>query len=89
MTEDDVNPFDEMLRTIAEWHNYHKKSSPGTTARLKKRFEQYNKDYLTKIIEYNRTKRPFYLNRANAILEEAQKEFNRFKRLEFLATLSK
>jgi hypothetical protein len=89
MTENDVTPFDEILRTIAEWHNYHKKTSPGTTSRLRKKFEQYNKDYLSKMIEYNRTKRSFYLNRANATLEEAQKEFNRFKRLEFLATLSK
>jgi hypothetical protein len=89
MTENDVNLFDEMLRTIAEWHNYHKKTSPGTTARLRKRFEQYNKDYLSKMIEYHRTQRLSYLDKANAILAEAQKEFNRFKRLEFLATLSK
>lgn len=89
MTQEPVNPFDAMLQQIAEWHNYHKKTSPGTTARLKKRFEQYNKDYLAKMIEYNRTNRPFYLNRANAVLEAAQKEFNQFKRLEFLATLSK
>jgi hypothetical protein len=89
MTPEHVNPFDEMLQAIAEWHTYHKRTSPGTTARLKKRFEQYNNDYLFKIIEYNRTKRPFYLNKANAVLEAAQKEFKQFKRLEFLATLSK
>lgn len=89
MTEEHVNPFDEMLREIAEWHNYHKRTSPGTTARLKKRFEQYNKDYLTKMIEYNRTGRPGQLDKANAVLEAAQKEFKQFKRLEFLATLSK
>jgi hypothetical protein len=87
--EADANPFDEMLLTIAEWHNYHKKTSPGTTAKLRKRFEQYNNDYLTKMIEYHRTKRPFYLSRANATLAKAQEEFSRFKRLEFLATLSK
>lgn len=89
MTQEHANPFDEMLQAIAAWHNYHKKTSPGTTARLKKRFEQYHKEYITRIIEYDRTKRPFYLNRANAVLEAAQKEFKQFKRLEFLATLSK
>jgi hypothetical protein len=86
---ENVNPFDEMLHTIAEWHNYHRRTSPGTTARLKKRFEQYNKEYIKLTIEYDRTRRPRLLEQANTVLAEAQTEFNRFKRLEFLATLAK
>jgi hypothetical protein len=88
MTEH-VNPFDEMLRTIAEWHNYHRRTSPGTTTRLRKRFEKYKRDYVHFMIEYDRTRRPRLLERANTVLAEAQTEFNKFKRLEFLATLAK
>lgn len=81
--------FDHMRQTIAEWHEFHKATSPGTTARLKKRFEQYEYDYHKTIAEYRQTRKPSALTRAMKTVEAAEAEFKIYKRLELLGTLSK
>ena len=81
--------FDYFRSTIADWHNFHKATSPGTTARLKKRFEQYEYDYHKLIAEYRQTKRQSSLRKALAIVEQAEQEFKVYKRFELLGTLSK
>jgi len=81
--------FDYFRKTIAEWHEFHKSTSPGTTSQLKKRFEQYEYAYHKLIAEYRQTKRQSSLKRALEIVERAEDEFKVYKRLEFLGTLSK
>lgn len=81
--------FDYFRNTIAEWHEYHRATSPGTTARLKKRFEQYEYDYHKLIAEYRQTNRQSALKRALDVVETAEQEFKVYKRLEFLGTLAK
>lgn len=81
--------FDYFRKTIAEWHQQHRSTSPGTTTRLKKRFEQYEYDYHKAIAEYRQTKRKSSLDRALAVVEKAEEEFKIYKRLEFLGTLAK
>lgn len=81
--------FDHFRKTVAEWHEYHRATSPGSTARLKKRFEQYEYDYHKYIAEYRQTKRQSSLKKALDIVERAEKEFKTYSRLEMLGTLSK
>ena len=81
--------FDHFRKTIAEWHQVHRATSPGTTTRLKKRFEQYEYDYHKLIAEYRKTKNPTVLNRAISVVETAEKEFKTYSRLELLGSLSK
>ena len=81
--------FDYFRKTTAEWHEFHKATSPGTTARLKKRFEQYEYDYHKLIAEYRQTKRQSSLRKALTVVEQAEQEFKVYKRLELLGTLSK
>lgn len=81
--------FDHYRKTVSEWHEYHKATSPGSTARLKKRFEQYEYDYHKAIAEYRQTKRPSCLKKALDVVEHAEKEFKIYSRLELLGTLSK
>lgn len=81
--------FDLYRQTIAEWHEYHKATSPGTTALLKKRFEQYEYNYHKYIAEYRKTKKQKPLRLALQVVDQAEKEFNQFKKMEFIAALSK
>ena len=81
--------FDYFRKTIAEWHEFHRATTPGTTARLKKRFEQYEYDYHKHIAEYRKTGRQKALDTALKTVDNAEKEFTIYKRLEFLGTLAK
>lgn len=81
--------FEYFLTTIAEWHKAHRDVSPGTTVRLRKKFEQYQYDYHKAIAEHRQTKRPGPLQKALNIVEQAENEFKVYKRLELLGTLSK
>lgn len=81
--------FDYFRKTIQEWHEFHKSTSPGTTAQLKKRFAQYEYDYHKHIAEYRKTKRQKSLDTALKTVDNAEKEFIVYKRLEFLGTLAK
>lgn len=81
--------FDHFRSTIADWHKFHKSTSPGTTARLKKRFEQYEYEYHKHIAEYRKTKRQKALDTALKIVDTAEKEFKLYSRHEFLGTLAK
>lgn len=81
--------FDHFRKTIEEWHRFHRDTSPGTTAKLKKRFEQYEYEYHKNIAEYRKTKRQKALDTALKTVDKAEKEFKVYKRLEFLGTLSK
>jgi len=84
-----VQQFEEWHTLIAEWHKYHKSTSPGTTTRLKKRFAQYSFDYFKLMSEYRKTGKPSLLSKADAIYESAEKEIKTFKRYELIGTLSK
>lgn len=81
--------FDYFRKTVSEWHEYHKATAPGTTARLKKRFEQYEYEYHKHIAEYRKTGRRKALDTALKTVDKAEKEFKIYKRLEFLGTLAK
>ena len=87
--EQQAQQFEEWRKMIDAWHKYHKDTSPGTTARLKKRFEKYEFDYFKLISEFRKTKKPSLLRKADAIVAEATDEIKTFKRLEFLGTLAK
>lgn len=84
-----IQQFDQWRSMIDEWHKYHKRTSPGTTAQLKKRFEKYSFDYFKLLSEYRKTKKPSLLRKADAIYKSAEQEIKTFKRLEILGTLSK
>lgn len=81
--------FEHFLATIAEWHKAHRDVSPGTTVKLRKKFEKYQYDYYKAIADYRQTKRPGSLQKALDIVEQAEKEFKIYKRLELLGALSK
>ena len=81
--------FDYFRKTVEEWHNFHKKTSPGTTARLKKRFEQYEYEYHKHIAEYRKTKRQKALDTALKTVDKAEQEFKLYSRHEFLGTVAK
>lgn len=81
--------FKEWREMIEAWHKYHKDTSPGTTSRLKQRFEKYEFDYYKLLAEYRKTKKHSLLRRAEQIHAEAAAEIKTFKRLELLGTLSK
>jgi vacuolar-type H+-ATPase subunit H len=81
--------FDHFRKTVAEWHQHHKSTSPGTTARLNKRFAQYEYEYHKAIAEYRKTKRQKALDTALKIVDTAEKEFKLYTRHEFLGTLAK
>ena len=87
--EQQAQQFEEWRKMIAAWHKYHKDTSPGTTAQLRKRFEKYEFDYYKLITEYRKTKKPSLLRKADAIYEQAVNEIKTFKRLELLGTLAK
>jgi len=87
--EQHINQFNEWRKLINEWHKYHKTTSPGTTRRLQKRFEQYEFNYFKLITEYRKTKQPSLLSKANNIHLTASAEIKSFKRLELLGTLAK
>lgn len=81
--------FDYFRKTIEEWHQYHKATVPGTTTKLKKRFEQYEYEYHKHIAEYRKTKRQKALDTALKTVDKAEEEFKIYKRLELLGTLAK
>lgn len=81
--------FDNFRKTIDEWHQHHKSTSPGTTTRLRKRFEQYEYEYHRAIAEYRKTKRQKALDTALKTVDTAEKEFKVYARLELLGTLAK
>ena len=81
--------FDYFRKTIEEWHQQHRSTSPGTTSLLKKRFEQYEYDYHKHIAEYRKTGRRKALDTALKTVDAAEKEFEIYKKLEFLGTLAK
>jgi hypothetical protein len=84
-----LKQFEEWEREIAKWHKYHKGTSPGTTTLIKKRFEKYKLDYFRLTTEYRQTKKKSVLLAAEKVFATAEAEFVKFKRLEFLGTLSK
>jgi len=86
---DPLQQFEEWHKLIAEWHKYHKLTSPGTTTMIKKRFEKYSFDYFKLISEYRKTGKTSLLRKADAIYESAEKEIKTFKRYELMGTLSK
>jgi hypothetical protein len=81
--------FDYFRETIGEWHRQHRATSPGTTARLKKKFAEYEYTYHKHIAEYRKTQRQNALDAALKTVDKAEKEFTMYKRLELLGTLTK
>lgn len=81
--------FDHFRQTIEQWHQAHRSTSPGTTARLRKRFEHYEYEYHKHIAEYRKTNRKKSLDTALKTVDTAEKEFKLYARLELLGTLSK
>jgi len=84
-----LKQFEQWEQTIAMWHKYHKATSPGTPALLRKRFEKYKLDYFRLITEYRKTNKPSILKEAEKIFSTAETEIKKFKKLEFLGTLGK
>ena len=81
--------FEYWLQTINEWHKRHKSTSPGTTVKIRKRFEKYHYEYEKHMAEYRKTGKPGVLAKANAILEKAATEFKTLNKLDLIGTLSK
>jgi hypothetical protein len=81
--------FDYLRKTIHEWHSYHKAQSPGTTSRLMARFEKYEFEYHKSILEYKKTGKQAPLDAGLEIVKKAEEEFKLYKKLEFIATLTK
>lgn len=81
--------FDLFRETISQWHQAHRTTSPGTTFRLKKRFENYEYLYHKYMAEYKKNKQKKKLDTALKIVDTAEKEFKLYSRLELLSTLSK
>lgn len=84
-----TDAFEKYLKTINEWHKRHRDTSPGTTTRIRKKFEKYSFEYSKLMAEYRKTKKPSILSDANKILENAEQEFKLLKKLELLGTLCK
>ena len=89
MEQSGYQRFEYFLKTIAEWHRRHRSTSPGTTTKIRKRFEKYAFDYAKHLTEHRKTKKPSCLTNANKILQTAEAEFTTLKKLELLGTLSK
>lgn len=81
--------FDYFRKTVAEWHQNHRATSPGTTAKLKKKFADYEYEYHKHIAEYRKSGRQKSLDSALKTVDKAEKQFKVYKRLEFLGTLAK
>ena len=81
--------FKHFLKTIEGWHRNHRATSPGTTARLRKRFENHEYQYHKHIAEYRKTNRKTSLDAALKTVDTAEKEFKLYAGLELLGTLSK
>lgn len=81
--------FEYFLKTITQWHSRHRETSPGTTVKIRKRFEKYAFDYEKHMAEYRKTNKSSVLQKANELLETAENEFAKLKKLELLGTLSK
>lgn len=83
------NIFDHYHTTINQWHKRHRKTSPSTTLRIRKRFDKFSFEYAKTMAEYRKTRSPSVLATANNILQDAEKEFKILKKLELLGTLYK
>lgn len=81
--------FDFFKQEISSWHRAHKSTSPGTTTKIKKKFEKYEYDYHAAIAEYRKTGSKKSLNDALKIVDTAEKQYILYKKLELLGTLTK
>lgn len=81
--------FEYFLGLIDQWHKRHRDIAPGTTTKIRKRFEKYAFDYAKLFAEYRNTGKKSLLDKANDVLETAEKDFKLLKKLELLGTLSK
>lgn len=81
--------FDHFRITIQEWHNYHKTHNPGATRRLMARFKKYELEYHKNMSIHTKTGRQKPLDTALEIVNNAEKEFKLYERLEFLGTLTR
>lgn len=90
MTEEQqlLNEYNDYMSRIATWKKNHgiffkdiQKLEDSVAKIMDRRSD--------KLIEYRRTRKPRYLDEANAILKDALKTIKTFSKVELLASLSK
>lgn len=78
----------EYIKLLSHWRKQHPAHAPKLY-KVQKQIEKMHVQCMKLVYESEYKKKPYLLNEADQILETAEKEITRLKRLEFLETLSK
>jgi len=79
------NEYKVLLR---QWRLNHREYAPQII-KIQKHFESLELECSKFLIEYRRSKKQIYIDKADALLESAGKQIKTISKFEFLATLSK
>lgn len=86
--QDYSKQWNEYRALLKQWRLYHREFAPQII-HVQKHFDKLELECSRHLIEYRRTKRPHYLQKADETLAEAAKQIKLLSRFEFLASLSK
>jgi hypothetical protein len=80
--------WQDYLTLLSRWRKQHPAFAPQLY-KVQKQIEKMHVQCMKLVYESEYKKKPYLLIEADAILESAEREITRLKRLEFLASLSK
>ena len=87
MAQDMHTLWEEYENSIRKWRKQHPGYAPQIF-KFQKRIERLKKEYFLLLVKFSQTKNSRYSDQADAILEQARKEFKIFSKHEIIATLS-
>lgn len=82
------NIWNEYKLLLKQWRRIHRDYAPQIV-KIQKNFDSMELECSKLLIEYRRSKKQIYIDKADALLESAAKQIKTISKLEFLATLSK